>query len=190
VTPFEYIILLASFLYALALAHLSSGVGRLLLARERVKFSGLQALVVLNAMVAVFVNWLSAWPDRGVKEWDLLDAALWFVFSLLNYFLCVAATPDAPAGEPIDLDAFYFSHRGLFYGVLVLLTIEGVAAGRASLKSAQPGLFWAFAVTALPYFAPPALALLVKARWAQWVSGVGLLVIQVAWAVAFERVLR
>jgi hypothetical protein len=50
---FDFILLLLSFVFALALAHLLSRVGAMLLARERVRFSGLLTVAILNALVTV-----------------------------------------------------------------------------------------------------------------------------------------
>jgi len=189
-TPFEYVITLESFVYALALAHLLSGAGRLLLARERVRFSGLQTLVMVNAAVTVFVDWLSAWPERGATEWDFPDIAILFVYAMANYFLCAAATPEAVAGEPLDLRAFYWSHRRLFYVLYALLNAIGIVASRPLLKTSNPALFATYTLWALPYFLPSALAILVKAPWAQWVSGFGLLALSLGWGLVFTSALR
>jgi hypothetical protein len=59
--PFDHVLILYSFVFALALTHLLSWVGSLMLARRRVRFSGLQAFMAVNAIVLVFVNWLALW---------------------------------------------------------------------------------------------------------------------------------
>src|SRR2546426_12807036 len=69
-SAFEHVLLLLSFVYALALTHLLSRIGSLLLARARVTFSGLLALDMANAILLVFANWLSLWDIRGLREWD------------------------------------------------------------------------------------------------------------------------
>ena len=187
---FDYVILLASFVYGLALTHLLSRLSSLLLARERVRFSGLQTLMMANAVVTVFVDWLSAWQSHGVKEWDLATVAIWFVFALLNFFLCAAAAPEAPAGERVDLETFYWSHLRLFYLVYALLEAVGVAGALPLLKTSNPDLFGSYALSGLTFFVPPALAILVKVRWAQWASGLALLLLSIAWAIVFISVLR
>src|SRR5277367_3659009 len=100
---FDHVVLLLSFVYALALTHLLSRVGALVLARKRVKFSGLQALVIINAIVQVYLNWLALWDVRGVKDWDLLDITLLFAISLVNYFVCAAAAPEGELEGRIDM---------------------------------------------------------------------------------------
>jgi hypothetical protein len=190
VGAFDYVITLESFVYALALAHLLSRASGLLLARDRVRFSGLQTLMMVNAVLTVLINWLAAWPSRGAKEWDLSTIAIWFACALTNFFLCAAAAPEVAPGERVDLDAFYWTQQRLFYGIYVLLAAVGVAGGLPLLKTSNPALFTQYTLSGLPFFAPPLLALLVKARWAHWLSGVGLFLILIGWAVLFTPPLR
>ncbi len=63
-SAFEHVTALLSFVYALALTHLLARVAELIVARERVKFSGLLALGMVNAVLLVFVNWLALWDLR------------------------------------------------------------------------------------------------------------------------------
>ena len=58
-SAFEHVTALLSFVYALALTHLLARIAELIVTRERVKFSGLLALGMVNAVLMVFVNWLS-----------------------------------------------------------------------------------------------------------------------------------
>lgn len=189
-SAFDYVILLESFVYGLALAHLLSRASGLLLARERVRFSGLQLLMMINAVLTVFIDWLSAWPSRGAKEWDFATVGIWFVFALLNFFLCAAAAPEVASGERVDLEAFYWSQARLFYGIYALLEVLSIPASATLLKTSNSALFASYALSVAPFLVPPALAILVKARWAQWVSGVGLMAMSIGWGMWFSSALR
>src|SRR5258706_9729493 len=125
---FDYIIILLSFVYALALTHVLSRVGGLLLAHARVRFSGLQIVVMLNAVTQVYLNWLTIWDMRSLKGWDLLSITVLFAFAVANYFVCVAAAPDVAADRPIDLEAFYWENRRLFWGLVALVMVVALAA--------------------------------------------------------------
>jgi hypothetical protein len=91
--PFDHVLILYSFVFALALTHLLSRVGSLMLARKRVRLSGLQAFMVVNAIVLVFVNWLALWFVHDIPEWNLFSIAIYFLFALCSYFFCAAAIP-------------------------------------------------------------------------------------------------
>jgi hypothetical protein len=187
---FDFILLLLSFVFALALAHLLSRVGALLLARERVRFSGLLTVAILNAVTQVYVDWLGMWDYRGLKEWDLLTITLFFTSAVLVYFICVAAAPEAPADQPIDMEAFYWKNRRLYYGLFLLLVVNFVGASWAFLKTPNPALALEEGVSNLPFFAVCLLAFFVPARWAQWLGGVALLVLSVAWPIIFSSTLH
>lgn len=64
-TAFEHVTALLSFVYALALTHLLARIAELIVARDRVKFSGLLTLGMVNAILLVFANWLSLWDLRS-----------------------------------------------------------------------------------------------------------------------------
>ena len=53
---FQHITVLLSFVFAIALTHLLSSASKLILARDRVRFSGLHALWMLNALMVLLIN--------------------------------------------------------------------------------------------------------------------------------------
>src|SRR5947209_569664 len=87
-SAFEHVTALLSFVYALALTHLLARIAELIIARERVKFSGLLALGMVNAVLMVFVNWLSLWDLRSVTNWDLASIAIQFLFAV-SFFVMI-----------------------------------------------------------------------------------------------------
>jgi hypothetical protein len=174
---------LAAFVYALAVAHLFSRVASLLLARNRVRFSGLQALMVSTALAEVLGSWLVTWATHGVREWGLPTILGVFVVASANYFLCAAAAPEAVAEGGIDLDAFYWRNRSLFWVTYAVLCAAQIVASIPIAQTSQA--FVQGAVATLPFLSAPALALAVPARWAQWVSGLIAFAMNVGWMVVF-----
>ena len=188
---FDHVVLLLSFVFALALTHLLSRVGALVLARKRVRFSGLQALVIINAVTQVYLNWLTLWSDRGVKDWGLLDITLLFAFSMANYFVCAAAAPEGELEGRIDMEAFYWENRRLFYGLIALLMIAAIAGNLTYFQEGDPGLFWSETWTTLPFFAPCALAFFVLGPLGAVGSpALSCWRLSIAWAIAFSGALQ
>ncbi len=187
---FDYVVVLMSFVFALALTHVLSRVGEVLLARERVRHSGLQVLTIVNAVVTVYLDWLTLWDARTLQVWTLPATTVLFVFSAANYFTCVAATPEVQAEGPVDLDASYWKNRRLFWGMILALNVLAIPVNALFLGSQSPQLFYSTSLATLPFFAPPLLALLVKAKWAQWVAGLALLVLSLTWMVVFNSALQ
>ena len=188
-SAYDHIITLLSFVYALAIAHLLSRVAALLLARGRVHFSGLQALAMLNAGTQPFLNWLISRDSHGVTVWSLADITASFLFAVTNFLVCAAAAPEVPAEGPVDLEAFYWANRRLFWGLVALMMIVGLGSS-VVLRLSDPHLFLEETLATLPFFLPPVLAIAIRARWAQWAAGVGLAVLSVAWAIVFTGIIR
>jgi hypothetical protein len=102
-SAFEHVTALLSFVYALALTHLLA----LIVAGERVKFSGLLALGMVNAVLLVFVNWLSLWDLRSVTGWDIASIAIQFLFAVFVYVICALVGSKMPDDGTIDLEDFF-----------------------------------------------------------------------------------
>jgi hypothetical protein len=185
-SAFDHVVLLLSFVYALALTHLLSRIGTLMLARGRVRFSGLLALGMVNAIGLVFSNWLSLWDTRGLKTWSLLSITTQFLFAISIYFVCALAAPDASNERTIDMEAFYWHNRRPFYLMALTLVILAMFANVAFLGTPNPALFVSENVASLIFLVPVVLALAVKARWAQWLAGTGLLACITSFSVLFE----
>src|SRR3954454_6788587 len=107
-TSFDFILVLLSFVFALAIGQVLASAGRLLVARRRVKFSALLALAMLNALVTAFVSWLTMWGFRDTKGINLYDVTAFFVMSILIYLNCMAASPE-PEEDEIDMEAFFWA---------------------------------------------------------------------------------
>lgn len=122
---FEHITTLLSFIFALALTHLLASATDLVLARERVRFSWVQTLWMVNAMVLLLNNWLSLWDDRALAHWDIASITLQFSFAVLQYFTCSLVSPKVPEDGPFDMWAFAQAQRKYYLGAVAAL---GVAA--------------------------------------------------------------
>src|SRR5882724_7921152 len=124
---FDHVLVLLSFVYALAVTHLLSKVVALYFARQRVKFYGLQALLMLNAILQVFFSWIELWPFRSTPNWDLFSIAIQFVYAVELYFLCSVAAPEAKDGEPVDLVAFYRREHRTYYYLFLAAILTAIA---------------------------------------------------------------
>jgi hypothetical protein len=187
---FDFVVVLFSFVYALAMTHVLSRAGGLLLARKRVAFSGLQALAMLNALLLVYLDWLTTWDTKTLPDWDLISISLFFFLAVLNYLVCVAAAPDPPSEGTIDLGDFYWENRLLFWGLIVGLNLLAFPANSVFGRSQSPQLVLQTNLYTLLWFAPCVLAITLRARWAQWLAGACLSALSIGWLVVFNSDLR
>lgn len=175
-TAFEHVTALLSFVYALALTHLLARIAELVVARERVRFSGLLALGMVNAVLVVFANWLSLWDLHVITSWTLGSISVQFLFAINVFLICVLVGPKTHDEGPIDLEDFFWRQRPYFYGALVACAVLSLFANLEYLKTADAALFFKQDLTVLPIFIPTVLALVSRKRWVQWAAGLCYLV--------------
>jgi hypothetical protein len=186
---FDHLVLLFSFVYALALTHVLSRAAGLLFSRDRVRFSGLLPLWMINSLLLVFTNWLSLWDARQMPTWTLYSIALQFVFAISIYFVCAMAAPEYPAEGVIDMEEMYARTRVPLYGLYLALCLVGFASNLDLMQVNAP-LFLQQNLVILGGAAFAVLALTVRARWAQWAAAVIALLLGCAFLLLFEAALR
>ncbi|HJT45048.1 MAG TPA: hypothetical protein VJ721_02140 [Chthoniobacterales bacterium] len=184
-SPFEHVTALLSFVYALALTHLLARIAELIVARDRVKFSGLLAVGMVNAVVLVFSNWLSIWDLRSLKTWDLVSITIQFLFAVAIYIICALIGPTIPDEGFLNLEDFFWRQRRYFYGTVVLCVFLSLIANVAFLKTTNASLFLKENSLNIPMFIPTVLGLLSDKRWAQWAAGLGFLAMMLAYTIIF-----
>ena len=120
---FDQINILLSFVFAVALTHLLTSTTDLVIGRKRVRFSGLLALWMLNALIGLVVNWLSIWQLHIVKTWTVADVLLQLAPAVLQYFACSLVSMRAEAGATLDMPEFYATQRRAFTAAFAAMMI-------------------------------------------------------------------
>jgi hypothetical protein len=107
---FEYIFSLYSLLLGLALAHLLSGLGRVVEARDKVRLGWPTALLALQMMLTIAIFWEIAWRARDAVPDNSAALFASLVICGLLYFGSVLIIPSDPARYQ-DLDAHFFKEK-------------------------------------------------------------------------------
>ncbi len=188
-SAFEHVTALLSFVYALALTHLLARIAELIVARERVRFSGLLALGMVNAVLMVFVNWLSLWDLRSVTNWDLASIAIQFLFAVSVYVICALVGPKMPDDGTIDLEDFFRRQRTYFYGAIIVCLVLALLANLDFLKTPNTALFVKENLGTIALLIPAAFGLISRNRVVQWAAGVCVLVMIIGFAIMFSSTL-
>src|SRR5579871_2903893 len=136
---------------------------------------------MMNAVAQPFENWLAGRQTHTVTHWTLLQVVATFLFAVTNYLPCAATAPEAPAEGPIDLDLFYWRNLRLIWGLFALQYITALPTV-ISFNNLSTAAGWQGIAYTLPFLIPCALAIGVRARWAQWTAGAGLFALTVVWA--------
>jgi hypothetical protein len=120
---FQHVSVLVSFIFAIALTHVFSSASQLLLARDRVRFSALLAVSMLNAALGVIINWLSLWDLQNIKHWSLGEVVLQLGWVIPNYFSCsLVAMPYSESGL-LDMPAFFERQRRIIFSATLALCV-------------------------------------------------------------------
>ena len=189
-SAFEHVTALLSFVYALALTHLLARIAELIVSRERVKFSGLLALGMVNAVLLVFVNWLSLWDLRSVTNWDLASIAIQFLFAVSVYVICALVGPKIPEEGVLDLEDFFWRQRTYFYGAIIVCLVLALLANLDFLKTPNTALLVKENLGTIAILIPSVLGLISRNRVVQWAAGVCFLVMTIGFAMMFSSTLR
>ena len=169
---FDHIILLLSFVYALAIAHLLSTTALIMRESGRVRFSALHAFWMVNALAVIMANWISFWDMRSLPSWSVATIFFTFAMAFTNYLQAALVCPEVKAGEPLDLVAFAAGQRTRYVAAFLASVVFAVAAN-AVYGSIYGIVTWDIANLAVAPMAPVAIAALIwPHRWAQWAAAV------------------
>ena len=153
---FEFVFSLFTILLGLALAEVLGGLGNALQSRRKVRIGWLTPLLGLIVALDLTSFWTIAWSVRDAIQPSYYSLMCGLVITGLYYLVARLVFPRDPAEWP-DYDVYYFAHKRLILGVVLLcnlLAIAGqVALGNALIES--PGDWWSMGL----FFAPVALAI-------------------------------
>lgn len=173
---YEQFVMLLSFIFAIAMTHLLSTTTDLILARERVAFSGLMALWMVIALLLLLVNWLGIYSLSSLRHWTPLDVALNFVQVVIQYFTCSLLAMRVPEHGPVDMGGFFQRQRRVFIAACVALFPPVMISNYLYVQPGQPATIWIqediFCVVGL---VPLAVAAFARPLWLQWAAALAIL---------------
>src|SRR5258708_12222769 len=105
---FQHVTVLVSFIFAIALTHVFSSASLLLLARDRVRFSALLAVSMVNAALGVIINWLGLWELQNLRHWSLGEVLLQLGWVVPNYFSCSLVPLPCSQTRMLDMYASFY----------------------------------------------------------------------------------
>jgi hypothetical protein len=180
-SPFEFIILLLSFVYTLALTHLLFAATRMLRHRRQLVLSWPHLLWMLVALFNLVANWISLWDFREEIPLPLGTIAGGFLLAVLNYFMSALVSPDFEAGESYDLKRFHRCEGPTYIASILVMVLVAIATNYlagADLDITNFGNENALVVYMVPAIL---LGLLVRKGWAQLLSPILMLVLTLSY---------
>jgi hypothetical protein len=180
VGPFEYLLLFAAVILALAVADLAASLQRLLSGRAFVKWDWLAPLAALVAFLKIVTQWWSWFGAERIASGFTFEMYLGVLASSVVLFLLAAtALPDETTETTIDLREYYASvfprYWSLFALHWVLMTSVSIWA---QVQIAGARVSWASPVFLI---VPLAVSLaIVRNRGWHTICLVGLIVLYIA----------
>ena len=182
---FDHIVLLLSFVYALAIAHLLSTTALIFRESAHVRFSGLHTFWMLNALAVIMANWIGFWDMRALPSWNVPTIFFTFLVSFTNYLQAALVCPEVKAGEPLDLVDFAERQRTRYVGAALASVIT------AAIGNAVYGAMFGSLTLNLENLAvvPMGIAVLAALIWPQrWVQWAAAGVMTVNWIIYFAGI--
>jgi hypothetical protein len=176
---FEHVTILLSFVFAIALTHLLTSTTELIWARERVRFSWLQALWALNALLGLLIGWIGMfYLSSAQAHWDMAEIVINFSGAIVQYFSCSLISIRPKEEGIIDMPAFFERQRPAIMTAFVAMMAVGMFENwwdRDLLTGSNNWLLQELLVMPMVVFC---LAGFARARWLQGLGGIGLAAMQ------------
>ncbi len=188
-SAFDFIITLLSFVYSLAIAHVLSGVGRIVRHRRTITWSPPHALWTASVLLLIVGNWLSMWDFRQLPEVSIQTVALGSFYAVLLYLMATFVTPDVESPDQRDLRVFHEQERRTYIGATTVLIVVSLAL---NLAAGHIGVSnWAEQNLLVLAMLPVSLvALFVRRVWLQTVAAALMAAGVLAFAIVYYPVLR
>ena len=125
---FEYILILTSVIYALAVAQILAGVSRMAQATSPVRMYLPQKIWIFNLFMLIFLVWWAQWEFRTV-DWSFPKYAYLLVAPTLLFFVCSLLTPARFDGDETDIESHFMRVRRPFFATYFLAGVTIVVDG-------------------------------------------------------------
>jgi len=179
---FQHVTVLVSFIFALALTHVFSSASHLIIERDRVRFSGLLAVTMLNAALGIIINWLFLFQLHNIIRWSLSEVLLQLMWVVPQYFTAsLVAMPRG--GKSLDMVAFYERQRPAIYSAFLALFVLGGFenfADRHNLANWASNEWIGADLISAAFAICSIVAGWAKGRWLQWAGVIGVFALS-AW---------
>ena len=132
---FEYILILTSVIYALAVAQILAGVSRMAQSSSTVEHYLPQRIWIFNLFLFIFLIWWATWEFR-IVEWTFPQYAYLLVAPTLLFFVCSLLTPLTFEGEVTRIETHFKRVQRPFFATYILAVVAVVVDG--NLLSDEP----------------------------------------------------
>ena len=165
---YEFILLLLSFVYAAAIAHLLSTAGEIIIASKRVRLSWFNAGWMLAALLFTCAWWIGLWDLHTMEVWDIGSIAFYFSIAAGIYLQARLVSPRIPEKGEINLQAFHLEEGRKYLIAYTILGVVTVITNAALGGTADASQWPAQNLVIVPMtLATGVAAIFIKQPWVQ-----------------------
>jgi hypothetical protein len=106
----EFILIITSVVYALAIAQILSGISRLVQTEESIRWFFPHIVWIVILFISAPLTWWAGWEFRAV-EWTFLKYLYTFSTPTFLFFSATLVVPQSTEGHELDLEKHFFNVR-------------------------------------------------------------------------------
>ena len=125
---FEYILILTSVIYALAVAQVLAGVSRMAQSTSAIHGYLPQKIWIFNLFLFIFLIWWATWEFRTV-DWTFPQYAYLLIAPTLLFFVSSLLTPLHFERDGADMEAHFIRVRRPFFATFFLTVVTVIVDG-------------------------------------------------------------
>ncbi len=125
---FEYILILTSVIFALAVAQILAGVSRMAQSSVAIQHYPPQSVWIFNLFLFIFLIWWATWEFR-VVDWTFPKYAYLLIAPTLLFFVCSLLTPQRFDQNGADIEAHFLRVRHPFFATFFFAVFAAVVDG-------------------------------------------------------------
>jgi len=133
---FEYILIMTSVIFAMAVGQLLLGLARWAQSSARVRIYPPHSVWALTLFIMIFANWWANWEFRAIA-WTLPLYAYMLLAPTLFFLACTLLTPQSFDYDEVDLEEHFFRVRRPFFAAVFVaalaILIDGALVGTEAL---------------------------------------------------------
>ncbi len=107
---FEFILIITSVIFALAVAQILSGISRIAQSAAKIRSFLPHSVWVFNLFIFIFLIWWASWEFRDT-QWTFPQYAYMLIAPTLLFFACSLLVPQRLEGEEVSMEEHFFRIR-------------------------------------------------------------------------------
>jgi hypothetical protein len=166
--PYEFILVLLSFVYAAAVTHILSTAGEIIIASKRIRLSWFNAGWMCAALLFTCAWWIGLWDLHAVDIWSIGLIAFYFAVAAGIYLNARLVSPRIPGSGDVDLRAFHVEEGRKYLVAYTMLSVVTIITN-AGLGQSGGAMQWpAQNLVIIPMtIAAGIAAIFIRMRWVQ-----------------------